>query len=97
MFIVKFAYVLHCQRSSHIRAVPKWISRGIMSFSIQSFSEMVLYQRYATEEPIKVQGRDRVGIVEGFCGYRTRGISIRGKFVLSSNRGRHVAKCSSNP
>ena len=32
-------------------------------------------------EPGKVQGRDRVGIVEGFCGYRARSVSIRGKFV----------------
>ena len=41
------------------------------------------------------QGRDRVGIVEGSCGYRARGVSIRGKFVLSRNlgykmKGRHV-------
>ena len=38
-------------------------------------------QRYATGEPVKVQGRDRVGIVEGSCGHRARGVSIRGKFV----------------
>ena len=30
-------------------------------------------------------GRDRVEIVEGSCGYRARGVSIRGKFVLSRN------------
>ena len=35
----------------------------------------------------KVQGRDRVGIVEGSCGYRARRVSIRGKFVLSRNPG----------
>ena len=29
------------------------------------------------------QRRDLVGIVEGSCGYRARGVSIRGKFVLS--------------
>ena len=42
-------------------------------------------QRYATGEPGKVQGRDRVGIVEGSCVYLARGVSIRGKFVLSKN------------
>ena len=41
--------------------------------------------RYATGKPGKVQERDRVVIVEGSCGYRARGISIRGKFVLSRN------------
>ena len=30
-------------------------------------------QRHATEEPGKVQGRDRVGIVEGPCVYLARG------------------------
>ena len=30
---------------------------------------------------------DHVGIVEGSCGYRARGVSIRGKFVLSRNPG----------
>ena len=53
----------------------------------------------------KVQGRDRVGIVEGSCGYRARGVSIRGKFILSRNlenktRGSlslPVAKLSSDP
>ena len=28
-----------------------------------------------------------MGSVEGFCGYQARGISIRGKFVLSRNTG----------
>ena len=42
-------------------------------------------QRYATREPGKVQGWDRVGIVEGSCGYQVRGVSIRGKFVLARN------------
>ena len=42
-------------------------------------------QRYATGQPGKVQGRDRVGIVDGSYGYRVRGVSIRGKFVLSRN------------
>ena len=62
-------------------------------------------QRYIPGEPGNVQGRDRVGIVEGSCGYRARGINIRGKFVLSRNPGRragggggrHVAKRSSDP
>ena len=51
-------------------------------------------QRYATEEPGKVQGPDRVGIV-GSCGYRARRVNSRGKFVLSKNLGyktRWVAK-----
>ena len=34
-------------------------------------------QRYATGEAGKGQGRDRVGIVQGSCGYRARGLSIR--------------------
>ena len=44
-----------------------------------------------------------MGIVEGFCGYRAREVSIRGKFVLSRNPGYktrgfcHVAKHSSDP
>ena len=44
-----------------------------------------------------------MGIVEGSCGNRARGVSIRGKFVLSRNMGyrtrggRHVAKYSSDP
>ena len=44
-------------------------------------------QRYGTGEPGKVHRRDDVGIVEGSCGYRARGVSIRGKFVLSRNPG----------
>ena len=44
-------------------------------------------QRYATAEPGKVQGRDRVGSVEGSFGYLARGVSVRGKFVLSRNAG----------
>ena len=39
-------------------------------------------QRYVTGETSKLQGRDRVGIVEGSCRYRAaRGVSIREKFV----------------
>ena len=37
--------------------------------------------------PFAPMGRDRVGIVEGSCGYRARRVSIRGKFVLSRNPG----------
>ena len=44
-------------------------------------------QRYTTGEPGRVQGRDRVGIVECSLAYRARGVSIRGKFVLSRNPG----------
>ena len=40
-----------------------------------------------TGEPVKVQGQDRVGIVKGSCVYRARMVSIRGKFVLSTNPG----------
>ena len=59
-------------------------------------------QQYIPGEPGNVQGRDRVGIVERSCGYRARGVSIRGKFVLLRNRGTrqggpHVANCSSDP
>ena len=42
-------------------------------------------------------------IVESSCGHRTRGVSVREKFVLSRNPGykirgfRHVAKHSSDP
>ena len=75
----------------------------------QETSAGCLQQRYATGEPGKVQGRDRVWIVEGSfkyrargrtrqssatdrdgivgrsCVYLARGVSIRGKFVLSRN------------
>ena len=44
-------------------------------------------QRYAPGEPGKAQGRDRVGIVKSSCGYRARGVSVQGKFVLSRNPG----------
>ena len=57
-------------------------------------------QGYATGEPGKIHGPDGVGIVEASCGYRARGVSIRGKFVLSSNlryeEDRHVSKRSSD-
>ena len=43
--------------------------------------------RYATGEPVKLQRRDRVEIVEGSCGYQVRGVSIRVKFVLWRNMG----------
>ena len=60
-------------------------------------------RRYTREEPGKVQGRDRVRIVEGSYGYRARRVSFRGKFVLSKKHGvqyeggRHVVKRSSDP
>ena len=44
-------------------------------------------QRYATGEPGKVQGQDRVGIVERSRVYLARGVSVRGKFVLTRNPG----------
>ena len=40
-------------------------------------------QRYATGEPGKAQGRDRVGIVESSFGNRAHVVSVRVKFVLS--------------
>ena len=43
--------------------------------------------RHTTEKQGKVQERDRMGIVEGSCGYLARGVSIREKFVLSRNPG----------
>ena len=42
-------------------------------------------QQHATEESGKVQGQDRVEIVEGSCVYQAPGVSIRGKYVLSRN------------
>ena len=42
-------------------------------------------QRFDTGESGKVQGQDRMGIVEMSCGYRVRRVSIRGKFVLWRN------------
>ena len=44
-------------------------------------------QRYATEKPGKIHGRDGVGIVEASCGYWARGVSIRGKFEKPAVRG----------
>ena len=44
-------------------------------------------QRYATEEQGKVQRQDRVGVVEGFCGFYARDVSIWAKFVLSTIPG----------
>ena len=44
-------------------------------------------QRYAMGEPGRGQVRDSVGIVERSFGYRARGVSIRGKSVLSRNLG----------
>ena len=38
-------------------------------------------------ESLSNQSRDRVEIVEGFCGNRARGFSFRGKFVFSRNIG----------
>ena len=55
-------------------------------------------QRYATGEPGKVQGRDRMGIVEGSCGYRTRGEnSFYRETWVQDDGGRHVDKRSSDP
>ena len=42
-------------------------------------------QRHATEEPGKVQGRDRVGIVESSRVNLIRRVPFREKFALSRN------------
>ena len=44
-------------------------------------------QRYIPGEPGNVQGRDCVDIVDGSCGYRARGVSIRGKYVFIEKPG----------
>ena len=44
-------------------------------------------QQYATGVPGTVHESDRMGIVEGSCEYRARGVCIWGKFVLSKNLG----------
>ena len=48
-------------------------------------------QRYVTGEPGKFQGQDGVGIVEGFFGYRARGVSIRGNRETCGTR--RIATC----
>ena len=55
------------------------------------------HERYATGEPDKVQMWDRVGIVEWSCGNRARGVSIRGKFVLSTKLGYKTRGCHHRP
>ena len=61
------------------------------------------HQWYATGELGKVQGRGRVGIVEGSCGYRSRGVSISGRIRFIKKPGvqdsgdRYVTKRSSEP
>ena len=49
-------------------------------------------QRHATEESGKIQGRYRVGIVEGSCVYLTREISIRGPRGQYSGKIRFIEK-----
>ena len=46
-----------------------------------------LQQRYATGEPGKIQQRDRLGIAEGTCEYRARGVSIRGNIRFIEKPG----------
>ena len=41
----------------------------------------------STPRECQVQRQDRVGIVERSCGYRARGVSVRGKCVLSRKPG----------
>ena len=64
-----------------------WYSGNIRFIEPQETCAGCPQQRYVPGEPGNVQGRDRVGIVEGSCGYRARGVSIRRKFVLSRNPG----------
>ena len=58
-------------------------------------------QRYIPGEPGNVQGQDRVGIVEGSCGYRAREYWGKIRFIekpgVQDEGGRHVAKRSSVP
>ena len=49
-------------------------------------------QRHATEEPGKIQGRDRVGLVEGSCVYLIRGVCIRGPRGQYSEKIRSIEK-----
>ena len=56
----------------------------VFSFEAQGVNGQL---RYVTVEPGKVQGRDRMGVVEGSCGYRAHGVSIRVKFVSLRNLG----------
>ena len=44
-------------------------------------------QRYATGEPGKVQGGDRVGIVERSCGYLARGVVFEENSFYRETRG----------
>ena len=50
-------------------------------------------RRYATGEPGQVQGRDREGIVEGSCGYRTRGVSFKGSSFYRESWGMVAPHC----
>ena len=43
-------------------------------------------------EPGKVQGRERVGIVEESCGYRARGVSIRRKLFYRETRDTRLGR-----
>ena len=59
-------------------------------------------QGYATGEPGKVQGPDRLGVVEGSCRYRARGSTFGEKSFYRETWGtrrgdRQVAKRSSDP
>ena len=54
-------------------------------------------RRYATGEPSKVQGRDRVVIVEAYCGSVFEKKSLYRETCVTRRGGRHVAKRSCDP
>ena len=65
-------------RGSSIRG--KFVLSSPRGYSAKGTCTGCPQQRYATGEPGNVQGRDRVGFVEG-----GPGVSIRGKIILSRN------------
>ena len=65
-----------------ISGVPVKIGDGTVKISVALVPVLLTP---LVHERGTVQGRDLVGIVEGPCGYRARGVSIREKIVLSRN------------
>ena len=51
--------------------------RALASKWAQTICSGCPQQRYAMGEPGKVQGQDRMGIVEGSFGYRARGVKVK--------------------
>ena len=65
-----------------ISGVPVKIGDGTVKISVAVVPVLLTP---LVHERGTVQGRDLVGIVEGPCGYRARGVNIREKIVLSRN------------